>query len=48
VETAEDDPGIAAEDVQLLRDDLRRELARLACAEIKASRGERESPPARQ
>jgi len=38
VETAESDPELAAEDVQELRDDLRRELERLATAEIKASR----------
>jgi hypothetical protein len=38
VETAECDPELAAEDVQRLRDDLRRELERLATADIKASR----------
>jgi hypothetical protein len=38
VETAESDPEIAAEDVQQLREDLRRELARLSTADIKASR----------
>ena len=38
VETAESDPELAADDVQRLRDDLRRELARLATADIKASR----------
>jgi hypothetical protein len=38
VETAEADPELAAEDVQQLREDLRRELARLASADIKASR----------
>ena len=38
VETAESDPELAADDVQLLRDELRRELARLATADIKASR----------
>jgi hypothetical protein len=43
VETAESDPELAAEDVQQLREDLRRELARLATADIKASR----SGPAR-
>ena len=32
--------GLAAEDVQELREDLRRELERLATAEIKASRTE--------
>jgi hypothetical protein len=38
VETAESDPDVAAEDVQQWRDDLRRELDRLATADIKASR----------
>jgi hypothetical protein len=38
VETAESDPELAAEDVEQLREDLRRELARLASADIKASR----------
>jgi hypothetical protein len=38
VETAESDPELAAEDVQQLREELRRELARLATADIKASR----------
>ena len=38
VETAEADPEIAAEDVEDLREDLRRELERLASADIKASR----------
>jgi hypothetical protein len=38
VETAESDPELAADDVQQLREELRRELARLATAEIKASR----------
>jgi hypothetical protein len=38
VETAESDPELAADDVQRLRDDLRRELSRLATADIKASR----------
>jgi hypothetical protein len=38
VETAESDPELAAEDVERLREDLRRELARLATADIKASR----------
>ena len=42
VETAESDPEVAAEDVQQLRDDLRRELARLATADIKASRTEQD------
>jgi hypothetical protein len=38
IETAESDPELAADDVQQLRDELRRELARLATADIKASR----------
>ena len=38
VETAEADPELAPEDVQELREDLRRELARLATADIKALR----------
>jgi hypothetical protein len=38
VETAESDPEVAAEEVEQLRDDLRRELERFAMAEIKASR----------
>ncbi len=38
VETAESDPELAPDDVQHLRDDLRRELERLATADIKASR----------
>jgi hypothetical protein len=39
VETAEADPEVGEEEVRRLRDDLRRELERLADAEIKASRG---------
>jgi hypothetical protein len=39
VESAEADPEIAAEEVEELREDLRRELERLASGEIKASRG---------
>jgi hypothetical protein len=39
VETVEADPEIAPEEVAALREDLRRELERLATAEIKASRG---------
>jgi hypothetical protein len=39
VETAEADPEIDEEEVRQLREDLRRELERLAVAEIKASRG---------
>jgi hypothetical protein len=38
VETAESDPELAPGDVQQLREDLRRELERLATADIKASR----------
>ena len=38
VETAESDPELEPGDVQQLREDLRRELARLATADIKASR----------
>ena len=38
VETAESDPEIPAAEVDALRDDLRRELERLASADIKASR----------
>lgn len=38
VETAESNPEIAAEEVDALREDLRRELERLASADIKASR----------
>jgi hypothetical protein len=38
VETAESDPEVATEEVQQLREDLRRELERLATADIKASR----------
>jgi hypothetical protein len=47
VESAESDPELGAEDVQQLRDDLRRELERLATADVKASRSGRESakPP---
>jgi hypothetical protein len=47
VETAEADPEIGADEVRELRDELRRELERLASADIKASRTrpERASPP---
>ena len=47
IETAEADPELAPDDVQQLREDLRRELARLATADIKASRtgGDRASGP---
>ena len=39
VESAEADPGVAAEEVEALSEDLRRELERLASAEVTASRG---------
>ena len=42
VETAESDPEIEADEVNELRDELRRELERLATADIKASRSGRE------
>ena len=47
VDTAEADPEVAAEEVEALREDLRRELERLATADIKASRTGRSSatPP---
>jgi hypothetical protein len=47
VETAESDPEIGAEEVDALREDLRRELERLASADIKASRTARgpRTPP---
>lgn len=38
VETAESDPEVAEEDVDLLREELKRELERLATADVKASR----------
>jgi hypothetical protein len=38
VESAERDPEVGAEEVEALREDLRRELERLASADIKASR----------
>jgi hypothetical protein len=38
VESAESDPEIGAEEVEALREDLRKELERLAGADIKASR----------
>ena len=41
VETAESDPEIESEDVQELREELRRELERLASADIKAWRSGR-------
>jgi hypothetical protein len=47
VESAEADPEVGAEEVRALRDDLRRELERLASADIKASGSRREgaAPP---
>ncbi len=47
VETAEADPDVDAEDVDLLREELRRELERLATADVKASRigRDRAKPP---
>jgi hypothetical protein len=47
METAESDPDIGADDVRQLRDDLRRELERLATADVKASRSgrDRAKPP---
>jgi hypothetical protein len=46
-EAVHEDPEIAAHEVRELRDELRRELERLAGADIKASRTRRESqsPP---
>lgn len=47
VETAEADPEMGADEVRELREDLRRELERLAVADIKASRSgrDRAMPP---
>ena len=47
VETAESDPDVAEEDVNLLREELKRELERLATADVKASRigRDRAKPP---
>jgi hypothetical protein len=47
VETAEANPEVSEDEVRELREDLRRELERLAGADIKASRNRRESntPP---
>lgn len=47
VETAEFDPEVAREDVDQLREDLRRELERLSTGEVKArrTRRERATPP---
>jgi hypothetical protein len=42
VETAESDPELEPGDVEELREELRRELARLATADIKASRTDRD------
>jgi hypothetical protein len=47
IETAEADPELEPDEVRLLREDLRRELERIATADIKASRttSETKSPP---
>ena len=45
VETAEADPELGAAEVHELREDLRRELERLASADIKAWRTRREANP---
>jgi hypothetical protein len=45
VETAEADPELGAAEVHELREDLRRELERLATADIKAWRSPREAKP---
>jgi hypothetical protein len=45
VETAEADPELDADEVHALREDLRRELERLATADIKAWRSPREATP---
>jgi multidrug resistance efflux pump len=47
VESAESDPELDVDEVSELREELRRELARLATADIKASRSPREhgTPP---
>jgi hypothetical protein len=47
VETAEADPEIGSDEVHALREELRRELERLATADVKASRSRREptAPP---
>jgi hypothetical protein len=44
VETAESDPELEAKEVQQLREDLRRELERLATGDIKASRTGQDQP----
>jgi hypothetical protein len=46
VESAESDPEITEIEVRHLRDDLRRELDRLAGADIRASRGKTQQRPA--
>jgi hypothetical protein len=48
VERAESDPDVEQEDVNQLREDLRRELERLATADVKASRTGRGSARPRQ
>ena len=45
VETAEADPELGSSEVHELREDLRRELERLADADIKAWRSPSEAPP---
>jgi uncharacterized membrane protein YebE (DUF533 family) len=45
VETAEADPEVDEEEVRRLREDLRRELDRLASADVKASRTREASQP---
>jgi len=45
VETAEADPELGASEVHELREDLRRELERLADADIKAWRSPRKATP---
>jgi hypothetical protein len=45
VETAEADPERSAEEVAELREDLRRELARLEGAQVRASRAPRDARP---
>jgi hypothetical protein len=45
VETAEADPELGSSEVHALREDLRRELERLADADIKAWRSPSEAPP---
>jgi hypothetical protein len=48
VESAEADPEVSETEVHRLRDDLRRELDRLATAEVKASRGTAEGAASRE